>query len=764
MTALLIGHAAVGLVVILGARRVRRVAFLAGAVPMLAVLLYAASESSGILDGRPAVERLTWVGTLNLGVDLRMDGFGFLMALVVAGVGVAVMAYAHSYFVPSERAARIAGLLVWFAGSMLGVVVADNVFFLYLCWELTSITSWLLIGSDHTNPAARAGALHALLVTGLGGLALLAGLTLLGQAAGSYSLHGILEAGPSGNVASAGLMLVLVGVITKSAQYPAHSWLPEAMVAPTPISAYLHSATMVKAGIYVAARLAPVFALTGGWRPAVVTIGLVTMIAGGLRALRQHDLKRLLALGTVSQLGFLLVLFGAGRPEATVAGATLLLAHALFKGALFLVVGIVDHQAGTRDRRELPGFGDGWAVVKGVTVVAAASMAGLPPLFGFVAKESAFEAFAHEGAWGAAVLVGLVAGSVLTIAYTARLAMPILASPRAGEATPEAPSAWFVAPPVFLAGLTVLAGLAPGRMAGTLVAQAAFDLDPRVEEVKLALWHGVELPLLASAVTIALGGVVFALRDRVGRWQARLAPGFSGDDGFAAAVHGLNVVARRTTGVVQNGSLPVYVGVILLTAVAFAAGGLVTGDVWPGAPPLADTPAQAGVAALVISAAFAAATLRRRFAAVVVLGAVGYGMALIFVVQGAPDLALTQFAIETLFIVVFMLVLRHLPSRFEPVPGGLRVGLRIGIAAVVAAAAFLFALVSAGHRVPSEVATGVIERAYPEAGGRNVVNVVLVDFRGLDTLGEISVLVVAGVGVAALARAGRRPAREESER
>ncbi len=756
MTALLLGHAVVGLLILAGAHRLRRVAFLAGAVPMLAVVAFVAARAPRVLDGDAVSEHLTWVGSLRLGVDLRMDGFGLLMAAIVAGVGVLVMVYAHSYFSATEQAARIAGLLVWFSGAMLGVVLADNVLFLYVAWELTSITSWLLIGSDHANPSARAGALHALLVTGTGGLALLGGLVLLAQAAGTYSLSGILAAAPSGTTAVVGLALVLVGVVTKSAQYPTHAWLPGAMVAPTPISAYLHSATMVKAGIYLAARLAPVFALTGGWRPAAVTIGVVTMLAGGLRALRQQDLKLLLAMGTVSQLGFLLVLFGAGRPDATVAGATLILAHALFKAALFLVVGMVDHQAGTRDRRELPPLGEGWGTVKAVTLVSAASMAGLPPLFGFVAKESAFEAFTHEGAWGALVLAGLVAGSILTFAYSARFATAILVPRGEPRRSPVPPSLLFAAPAVLLAGLSVVTGLAGGTLVGPLLDQASADLDARVEHVSVALWHGFELPLLLSVVVVAGGALLVAARRAVARWQAALAPRYGADDVFAGAVQGLTAVARRVTGVVQSGSLPVYVAVILLSAVALTGASMLLGDDgslrWPE---FAETPAQVALAVLIAGAAVAAATLGRRFAAILVLGAVGYGMALVFVIQGAPDLALTQLAIETLFIVVFMLVLRRLPTRFGRPQGGLGVGLRVGVAAIVAAGVFTLTLASASHRVPSPVSDGLVERASPEAGGHNVVNVVLVDFRGLDTLGEISVLVVAGVGVVALARAGR---------
>ncbi|HEX6238156.1 MAG TPA: hydrogen gas-evolving membrane-bound hydrogenase subunit E [Acidimicrobiales bacterium] len=790
MSWLLLAHVVVGVSIMAGAPRLGRRAFALGALPMLAALGLIAAHADRVLDGEAVGETTSWVGALDLGVDLRLDGFGLLMVLIVSGIGVAVMAYGAVYFHPTALSARIAGLLVLFSGSMLGLVLADNLLLLYTFWELTSITSWLLIGSHHTDTSARAGALHALIVTSAGGLAMLAGFVVLGQAAGTYSLSGVLADPPSGGAVGIGLACILVGVVTKSAQVPTHAWLPGAMVAPTPVSAYLHSATMVKAGIYLAARLAPAFAVVGSWRAAVIVIGLATMLHGGLRALHQHDLKLLLAMGTISQLGFMLVLVGTGRPDATVAGAVLLLAHALFKAALFLVVGIIDHETGTRDRRRLHGFGAGWGAVKAVTLVSAASMAGLPPLFGFVAKEGAYDAFVHEGAWGLVTLAGLVAGSVLTFAYSVRFAAPVLApagtaeldgsrtaGAPGGEASEwreahgihevHAPSLPFVLPALVLAGLTVLVGLAV-PLIDPLVDAAAVALDARVEPVHLSLWHGLNLVLLLSLLTYGFGALLVAARRPLARLQDALATPHGADEAFTATIRGLNATARRVTGVTQSGSLPVYIAVILLTAVAVPNALLALGDVWAGWPRFAETPLQVALAAVVVGAALGAATVARRFAAVLLLGGVGYGVALVFVVQGAPDLALTQFAVETLTLVVFALVLRHLPERFERRAPAIGIWLRLTVAGAVAAGVFTFALVSAGSRTGPPVSGGIIERSLPEAGGRNVVNVVLVDFRGLDTLGEISVLVIAGLGVVALARVrpwrSRRDARRLGER
>jgi multicomponent Na+:H+ antiporter subunit A len=757
VSALVLLHAVVGAAVLLGARALGRAAFALGAVPMAASLGYAVAHRSDVRAGGALVERTGWVSGLDLAVDLRLDGFGLLMLLVISGIGVAVMAYGASYFASDAAAARIAGLLVLFSGSMVGLVLADDLLTLYVFWELTSITSWLLIGSDNTDPRSRAGALHALMVTGAGGLAMLGGFVVLGQAAGTYTLSAILAEPPSGGSVGLGLGLVVVGIVTKSAQYPTHAWLPGAMVAPTPVSAYLHSATMVKAGIYLAARLAPAFAAVGIWRPALTTIGLVTMIAGGLRALRQHDLKLLLAMGTISQLGFLLVLVGTGEEAATTAGCVLLLAHALFKAALFLVVGIVDHQAGTRDRRTLRGFGAGWGGVKAVTLVSAASMAGLPLLAGFIAKEGAYEAFAHEGRWDAVVLAGLVAGSVLTLAYSVRFARAVLARPPAGAVGVHAPSRWFVAPAAVLALLTVVGGLFAGVLTEGIVDGAVGALDAEAGHVDLSLWHGWTLALGLSLLTYGLGAVLVAGREPVARLQRALAPPFGGDDAFVAVLRGLNRIAAQVTRVVQSGSLPVYISVILLTAVVVPGGALVMNDAWEGWPRFAETPLQALLAAIIVGSAVGAAVVRHRFAAVILLGAVGYGMGAVFIVQGAPDLALTQFAVETLSVVVFMLVLRNLPARFERRTPAIAAWIRLVVASTVAVGVFCLALVSSGTRLPRNVSDEIVARSLPEAGGSNVVNVVLVDFRGLDTLGEISVLAVAGVGVVALARARRRP-------
>ena len=756
MTALLVLHAATGLIAIASGERSGRRALLVAGLGPLATLVWLAGRWSTVVDGGVVTQRTSWVSGLDLELAFRLDGLALVLALLVAGIGTAVLAYAWHYFTDeSPHVGRLAGLLALFAGSMLGLVVADDLLALYTCWELTAITSYLLIGNTHTSAEARAGALHALVVTSAGGLAMLVGFVLVGQAAGTYQLSEILAEPPSGRGVSVGLALVLLGVCTKSAQYPFSGWLPGAMAAPTPVSAYLHSATMVKAGVYLLARLAPVFAVLGWWRPVVLAIGIATMVGGGLRALRQTDLKLLLAHGTVSQLGLLVVLVGAGTPEATAAGATLLLAHGAFKAALFMVVGVLDRRAGTRDLRALPPLGPGWGAVKAVTVVSLASMAGVPLVLGFIAKESAYTAL-HDATFGGVplALVGIVAGSMLTVAYSLRFGRAVLrpAAPADAEAA-TAPGRGFVAPAVVLAALTLVLGVGPGL------------LDPLVGAVvpgtHLALWHGVNLPLVLSAATLATGAALFAGRDAVGRVLAVGERVPSSTDAYQALLRGLNTLADRVTGLVQSGSLPVYTGVILLTAAVLPGAALVLGTDEVEWPEALGVPAHAAVLGLVVGAAIAAAAIRRRLSAALFLGVVGYGMAGLFVVQGAPDLALTQVAFETLSTVLFVLVLRHLPARFEPRSSPRRKALRVGIASAVGASVFAFAIVAGTSRTAEPVSGEVVERALPDGGGRNVVNVVLVDFRGFDTLGEITVLASAAIGMVALARAGRGAPRSE---
>ncbi len=773
MATLLLCHLMVGAGIVVAGRRLGRSALWPAAVPPLLTLVWLAGQWSTISAGGSVEQSFSWVPELGLAIDLRLDGMAALMVLLVSGIGLLVTGYAASYFpTSSDGLGRLIGLLVLFAGAMLGLVLADHLLVLYGFWELTSIASFFLIGNRSSSARARAAALQALLITGAGALAMLVGFILIGQAAGTYRLSSVLADPPDGTVVTWALVLVAIGAAAKSAQYPFHSWLPGAMVAPTPVSAYLHSATMVKAGVYLVARFTPAFGDVPAWKVLVVSAGATSMVMGGLRALRQTDLKLVLAHGTVSQLGFMFVLFGVGTSTSIKAGCVLLLAHAAFKAALFMSVGVVDRTLGTRDVTELPRIGATWPAFAAVVVLSAASMAGIPLTLGFIAKEVGYESLLDSGlSLGTVVLVVVVGASMVTFAYSARFVLGTLGG--AGRSTMQderdelaTPTRGFLVAPIVLGVFTLVAGLAPFLLDG-LVGAATDALDPAAGAVHLALWHGFNTALGLSALTI-LGGVALVAaspRLLVASARARSVP--TGSDAYLAILRGVNRLADRVTGVVQNGSLPVYLGVILLTTTllpAFVLLGDLPDDLFRGGP--ASTPtvvATALLVAIMLAAAITAATIRRRYAAALLLAGVGYAMAGLFVVQGAPDLALTTVAVESLFTVLFVLVLRSLPDQFEQ--RSTRAGrvFRLVVAGAVGLVVFLFALVAAGERLPSTTSQAIIDRSLPDGHGRNVVNVILVDFRGLDTLGELTVLAAASIGAIALARAVHRPRRRTSE-
>ncbi len=762
MLALLSLHLALALFAPVAARRLGRRVFLLTALAPAATAVWAATRAGAVLDGRAVTSTTPWVPGLGLTLDLRLDPLGLLMVTLVSGVGTLVFLYCANYFADGQSGlGRFAGVLTGFSGAMLGLVLSDDLLLLYVFWELTSVTSWLLIGFDDESPESRRAAEQALLVTTLGGLVMLLGLVLLAQQAGTASLSAVLADPPQGTTVAVALVLVLVGAFTKSAQVPFHPWLPAAMAAPTPVSAYLHAAAMVKAGVYLVARLAPAFATVAPWRPLVLSVGLATMLVGGWRSLRQNDLKRLLAFGTVSQLGFLMVLLGAGTPEAALAGAALLLAHGLFKSTLFLTVGVIDHETGTRDLRQLSGLGRRLPVLATVATLAALSMAGVPPLLGFLSKEAAYEAFLHGDPGDLAVFAGLFLGSVLTAAYSARFVWGAFASkPGCAATRAHSPAPGFVAPVVVLGLSGLVLGLLPA-LADPLVQGYAgsYPLEAGAEVEHLALWHGLTPALGWSALTLAAGAALFVLREpvlRVQRGASRVLGAVDADRTYHLTLSGLDRAAQRSTAAVQSGSLPVYLGTVLLTLVVLTGGALVGGTSISGDLQAWDRPLQAVVAVVIAAAALATARAHRRFTAVLLLGAVGYGVAVLFVLQGGPDLALTQFLVETLSVVLFVLVLRRLPSSFPRRTSRrsqvVRAGVGVSVGAVVAAGV----LVAGQARTAPPASQAYLDQALPEGGGSNVVNVVLVDFRGFDTLGEITVLAVAALGIATLVPAGRR--------
>ncbi|HLT12039.1 MAG TPA: Na+/H+ antiporter subunit A [Micromonosporaceae bacterium] len=726
--------------------------YLLAAVPAVG-FLWAMTRVPQLRRGTAVVETYAWVPELNLDIALRMGNLSWLLVVLVTGIGTLVLLYCGRYFGPDEpHLGRFAGHFVGFAGAMLGLVISDNLIMLYAFWELTTVFSFLLIGHQPESGVTRRAASQALIVTTLGGLAMLVGLIMIGELR-SYRLSEVVaDPPPASGFLAAALVLILVGALSKSAIFPFSFWLPGAMAAPTPVSAYLHAAAMVKAGVYLVAVLAPAFASVVPWRPVVSIAGITTLIIGGWAALRQTDLKLLLAYGTVSQLGLLTVAVGAGTGQAALAGAAMLLAHALFKATLFLVVGVVDHQAGTRDLRELSGL---WRRMPWTFVVAclgAASMAGVPTMLGFVAKEAVFEAVAHGGLGDRLTLAGLVAGSALTVAYTARFLWGAFATkPDRPPATAAESGPIFLAAPALLAVAGLVLPFTLGPIDAMLVpyAQTAGPV-----ETHLALWHGITPALGLSLLSLTVGGVLFASRRVIAQVVNAVRAPRDGAWTYERIMHGVNRSAIEVTGATQRGSLPFYLGTILVVFVVFLGGALVLGRTWEN-PGLVDhlvawhNPAEVVVGGLTIAAAILAVRARRRLTAMLLVGLTGYGTASMFVLYGAPDLALTQVIVETVTIIVFVLVLRRLPTHFSTRLWRRTLWLRRGVGALVGLAIAMLAFAAIGSRSAPSISTQFPEAAL-SGGGRNVVNVTLVDIRAWDTLGEISVLVVAATGVASL--------------
>ncbi len=762
--ALLALHALVALLAGPLFKRLGRRGFLVLGLAPAALFIWTLTAAPGVVGGSPVVEVFEWAPSLHFDLTLRVDGFSLLMLILVSGIGTLVFGYAGVYFSEREDLGRLGGLLVGFAGAMAGLVVVDNVLALFLFWELTSIISYLLIGTDDRSPTARAAALRALVTTGAGGLALLGGVILLAQRSGTWSMAEMLADPPRGAVVNGALVLVLLGAFTKSAQFPFHYWLPGAMVAPTPVSAFLHSATMVKAGVYVIARMSPSFAQVELWRPTVVTVGLVTMILGGWRALTQTDLKVLLAHGTTSQLGFMVVLFGLGTSASVMAGATLLFAHGVFKAALFMVAGIVDKQARTRDIRRLDRLWGSMPVTVGAGVVAAASMAGVPPLLGFIAKEGALESLLHFGGWSAPLmLAGVVVGSILTFGYSARFVWGMVGPESPGVLqgkgevlNPAEASVAILAPVVLLCAVTVVGGVYP-RTVSSLVVGAAGALDSALGDASLALWHGFTQALALSVLIIVAGVGVWLLRGQLDRAHQRMPHMASGGRVFDIGLARFLRFSDFVIGHVQTGSLPSYLMTILATALLLPGVILVLFSEFDLTLELMDRPGQLVTVVLMIIAALGAVALRHRMAAVLCVGAVGYGIAVLFMFQGAPDLALTQMMVETLVLAVFVMVMRHLPLEFARNQTAFAVFPRALLSVVVGFGAAVFVLIAFSAR-PGDlkpVSEAYVE-ASPAAGGANVVNAILVEFRAFDTLGETTVLTVVALGVLGLVRAVRR--------
>ena len=705
---------------------------------------------------------IPWIPSLGISISFFLDGLGALFALIITGIGTLVLLYASGYFDDDADYVRFSGYTLLFMTAMLGIVLSGNLLMLFVFWEITSISSYLLIGFKHEKEAAREGARRALLVTASGGLAMLAGFLLIGITAETFDLQTILSSGEilrNSPLYSAIVLLVLAGAFTKSAQWPFHFWLPGAMDAPTPASTYLHSATMVKAGIFLIARLSPILNDTTLWVYLVTGVGLITFLYAAVIALRQTDLKAILAYSTVSWLGALVAMQGSSSEYAAIALAVGVLGHALYKGALFLVAGNIDHATGTRDINRLGGLSRVMPLTFAGAVIAGLSMAGIPPLLGFLSKETLKAAALVEGMppfFAFVFPAAAILGSALTVAVAFRVVWDSFLGNRQAE-TPHhphevSPLLWIG--PLALGAFSIVLPLLTASALDPLINAAVEAIRQRPASVHLHLFEGITTPLLMSAAAIALGLVIFMFRGGIGGWlQARR------ELNTVAAYNwlfkrALPATAEGVTSRLQTGKLRYDMRIVLAAFIGFTALTLVAGGVSFNGPSVVSAfDWRAGfVCLLLIGSAIAVVLTPSRLGAVAVLGIEGALLSLLFAMFGAPDLAFTQLMIEVITIVLFVLAFHFLPDAFMAVAPMRSRLLDVLIAGGAGVVITLLVLAARTNPIAESISPWYIENAVAVGQGHNVVNVILVDFRGLDTQGEISVLVIAAMGVTALLR------------
>ncbi|MCA9161662.1 MAG: DUF4040 domain-containing protein [Planctomycetales bacterium] len=721
----------------------------------LGMLIHFASHLSAIQRGTVFASHTDWLDSLDLAISLRLDGLSLLFCMLITGIGVFVPVYAQAHTSSTSETGRLVGQLMAFMGAMLGLVLSDNLFCLYVFWELTTLTSFFLIGFNHQQPAARTAALTSLIITSLGGLAMLAGLLLLASTTGSYELSILTTLSTADNSAALNAAifgLLLVGAMTKSAQFPFHIWLPAAMQAPTAVSAYLHSATMVKAGIYLLARLLPVFGNSEVWLVALTTIGSVTMIVGGTQALFANDLKRVLAFATIAVLGMLVMLIGIGTETAILAMFITLVAHALYKAPLFFAAGAIDHALHTRQLNQLSGLGRHMPFMACASLLAAVSMMGVIPTIGFVSKELVYEVV-RNNPWAIALTSLTVTANVLLVAVALRLAViPFFG--RTNEDLPQ-PTRSSIAEwqgPLVLGISGVLLGLVTPELTARLINPAATNVLGRTIGESVKLWHGFTSTFMLSLLTLALGMAVFGICQRRPSMLGaiRLPTAISPTKIGSYLGIGVKQLSRVTVFALQSGYLRHYLSVILLTIIVGTWWSLLTVSGWPSAWTMSSIRwYEIVLVAAVFTGTLLTVVSHSRLAAITSLGAVGFGVTAIFMLYGALDLAITQFAVETLTVILLVLVFLHLP-RYERRSSRRRHfrDAAVAVATGVTITALLLWVQDATSDLP--MSREYIARSVSEAHGHNVVNVILVDFRALDTLGEIAVLSAAGVGVHAL--------------
>jgi multicomponent K+:H+ antiporter subunit A len=727
----------------------------------LAALIGLLTNLPAVMAGEVVTTGVDWLPDLGMNVNLMLDGLGLFFASLILGIGLLIIAYARYYLAREDNMGEFFTYLLLFQGAMVGIVLSDNILLLLVFWELTSLSSFLLIGYWKHLPEGRQGARMALTVTGMGGLAMIGGMLILGQIVGSYDLSVILQNRDliqNSPLYLPALILILLGCFTKSAQFPFHFWLPHAMAAPTPVSAYLHSATMVKAGIFLMARMWPVLSGTPEWFVIVTGAGLITMVLGAVIALFKHDLKALLAFSTVSHLGLITMLLGTGTAFGAMAAVFHILNHATFKAALFMSAGIIDHGAHTRDIRRLGGLRHLMPVTFVIATVAALSMAGMPLLNGFLSKEMMLEETTHTVLFDLPWLVPALAtfGSLFSAAYCFRLIAHTFLGPKREDypATPHDPGPGLWLPPAILVVLVVAIGIAPflAEPLVTMVTSAVLGTAAELPETHLKIWHGVTPALYMSAVAITGGLILLALyRPALRLWDA--APRPEAKSIFDAVIAAALALARGITHPLHNGAFSRYAAIMAVTVIAAGYHAWTTGA--PGAATRSIQPAGpveiAGWAMLVAATGGLVFLHRNRLLSLILIGIVGLMVSVGFVFFSAPDLAMTQITVEVVSIILLLLALNFLPNR-TPVESTV---LRRTRDALVAIAGGLATMAMSYHFLLREaVATPIsqyhLANSYTGGGGHNVVNVILVDFRGFDTFGEIIVLGIAALLIYAL--------------
>ena len=727
------------------------------AIPTLLALVMLGTLAPAVFRGEVLIAEIEWLPQLGLSARFFLDGLGLLFAGMILGVGLLITLYARFYLSAQDPMGQFFTYLLLFQGAMLGIVLSDNILLLLIFWELTSLSSFLLIGYWKHLPEGRQGARMALAVTGAGGLAMIGGMLILGNVVGSYNLTDILAAGEQIKASEwylPALILILLGAFTKSAQFPFHFWLPHAMAAPTPVSAYLHSATMVKAGVFLMARMWPALAGTDAWFYIVATTGLITMVMGALIALFKDDLKALLAFSTVSHLGLLTMLLGFGTPFAAIVAVFHIINHLTFKAALFMTAGIIDHEAHTRDIKRLGGLRHLMPITFVIGTVGALSMAGIPLFNGFLSKEMMLDA-ASETVWNGsdwAVPVLATLGSLLSVAYSLRFIFHVFLGPKRDDypAKPHDPPFGMWASPALLALMVVAIGAMPW-LAGPLVAVAGGAVTGGdMPYYSLKIWHGVNMALFMSIIAIIGGAILLAIHRPLDRlWNATPRP--EAKTIFDALIAGL---VRLTGGIalgLHNGAISRYLAIFVVSTLAIGGVAFWSGDILAPTRELLPVPpvVLAGWVLLVAATVLVVLQHRNRFRALVLIGIIGLMISFGFVYLSAPDLALTQISVETVTIMLLLLALHFLPKE-TPLESSVALQARDGVIAVAAGLAVAGLAYAFMMRDFSTISDYHLANSKTGGGGTNVVNVILVDFRGYDTYGEIIVLGVAGLAIFAL--------------